>query len=206
MGNIISENVPYEDFRRIYKVFGEKPYEEKYTEEDFREIYDEYISKGKIFGAYVNDELVGIIAITYGAKSSQPISFGDKKVLYLSDVAVDSEFRKRGLGTRLMAYVIATGKQEKFNTIYMRTLKEGSMSASIAKKLGFSVIEGVEQDVTTESIYGTSQTKKNIFLQIDLDALDRKGLKEILNKAKYAKTDPDLDKFLEKEDDEREEL
>ena len=206
MGNTINENVPYKDFKRIYKVFGEKPYEEKYTEEDFREIYDEYISKGKIFGAYVNDELVGIIAITYGAKSSQPVNFGDKKVLYLSDVAVDSEFRKRGLGTRLMAYVIATGKQEKFNTIYMRTLKEGSMSASIAKKLGFSVVEGVEQDVTTESIYGSNQTKKNIFLQIDLDALDRKGLKEILNKAKYAKTDPDLDKFLEKEDDEREEI
>lgn len=207
MGNTINENVPYEDFKRVYKVFGEKPYEEKYTEEDFREIYDEYVSKGKIFGAYVQDKLVGIIAVTYGAKETQPVRFDGKKVLYLSDVAVDSEFRKRGLGTRLMAYVIATGKQEKFNNIYMRTLKEGSMSASIAKKLGFSLIEGVEQDVTTESIYGTSQTKKNIFLQIDLDSLDRKGLKEILSKAKSATTDPDLDKFLEKDEiEEREEL
>ena len=124
----------------------------------------------------------------------------------MSDVAVDSEFRKRGLGTRLMAYIIATGKKEEFNTIYMRTLKEGSMSASIAKKLGFSIIDGVEQDVTTESIYGTTQTKRNIFLQIDLDTLNKKGLKEILNKAKNAKEDPDLDKFLDKDEDEREEI
>ena len=47
MASKITEKVPYEDFKRIYKVFGEKPYEEKYTEEDFQEIYEEYIKKGK---------------------------------------------------------------------------------------------------------------------------------------------------------------
>ena len=35
MENRITEKVPYEDFKRIYRVFGEKPYEEKYTEEDY---------------------------------------------------------------------------------------------------------------------------------------------------------------------------
>lgn len=206
MENRITEKVPYEDFKRIYRVFGEKPYEEKYTEEDYKEIYDEYNQKGKIFGAYVDGSLVGIIAVTYGAKQNQPVNFGDRKVLYLSDVAVDSKYRRRGLGTRLMAYVIATGKQEGNDLIYMRTLKEGSMSASIAKKLGFKAINGVEQDVTTESIYGTSQTKRNIFLQIDLDGLNKNGLKEILNKAMSATSDPDLEKFLESDAEEREEI
>ena len=88
----------------------------------------------------------------------------------------------------------------------MRTLKEGSMSASIAKKLGFKAINGVEQDVTTESIYGTSQTKRNIFLQIDLDGLNKNGLKEILNKAMSATSDPDLEKFLESDAEEREDI
>ena len=35
-----------EDFSNVYKVFGEKPYEEKYTEEDFKEIYEEYKELG----------------------------------------------------------------------------------------------------------------------------------------------------------------
>ncbi len=48
-----------------------------------------------------------------------------------------------------MAYVIASGKLNQNDLIYMRTLKEGSMSASIARKLGFKIIDGIEQDVTT---------------------------------------------------------
>lgn len=198
MESKITENVSYEDFKNIYKVFGEIPYEEKYTEEDFREIYREYMEKGKIYGAYVDGILRGIIAITYGAKKNQPISFNDKKVLYLSDVAVDKEYRKKGLGTKLMAYVIASGKLEGNNIIYMRTLKEGSMSASIARKLGFKKIPDVEQDVTTESIYGTSQTKKNIFLSMDLDMLSREDLSSILGLARDAKADPKKESFMKK--------
>ena len=80
MASKITEKVPYEDFKRIYQVFGEKPYEEKYTEEDFQEIYEEYIKKGKIYGAYVEERLVGIIAVTDGIKKGQPVNFGNKKV------------------------------------------------------------------------------------------------------------------------------
>ena len=199
MASKITEKVPYEDFKRIYQVFGEKPYEEKYTEEDFQEIYEEYIKKGKIYGAYVEERLVGIIAVTDGIKKGQPVNFGNKKDLYLSDVAVDPKFRKQGLGTRLMAYVIASGKLDQNDLIYMRTLKEGSMSASIARKLGFKIIDGIEQDVTTESIYGTTQTKSNIFLEIDLASLDKETLSQILQMAQMSSEDPDLELFMEGE-------
>ena len=191
MKSRISENVSYEDFKNIYKVFGEKPYEEKYTEEDFREIYEEYLEKGKIYGAYVDDKLVGIIAITYGAKKGQPVNYEGKDVVYLSDVAVDSSYRKQGLGTKLMAYVVAEGKLEGKNVIYMRTLKEGSMSASIAKKIGFTQIEGAYQEVETESIYGTKQVKNNMFLELDLDSLTKEKLNEMLLMSRVA-ADPEM--------------
>lgn len=197
MKSKISENVSYEDFKNIYKVFGEKPYEEKYTEEDFKEIYEEYLKKGKIYGAYVDERLVGIIAITYGAKKGQPVNYEGKEVVYLSDVAVDSEYRKQGLGTKLMAYVVAEGKIEGKNVIYMRTLKEGSMSASIAKKIGFTQIEGVYQEVETESIYGTKQIKNNMFLELDLDSLTREKLNEILIMSRAA-SDPEIADIQEK--------
>ena len=48
-----------EDFSNVYKVFGEKPYEEKYTEEDFKEIFEEYKALGNIYGAFVDDRCVG---------------------------------------------------------------------------------------------------------------------------------------------------
>jgi len=197
MESKITDMVSFEDFKKIYKVFGDKPYEEKYTEEDFREIYDYYTKNGRIFGAYAGGILRGIIAVTYGKKEGQPVEFGDKKVLYLSDVAVDKDYRKKGLGTKLMAYVVASGKLEGNNIIYMRTLKEGSMSASIAKKLGFSLIDGVEQDVTTENIYGVSQTKKNIFLSMDLDSLTKSSLSSILFSAKDAVDDEIVGKTYE---------
>ena len=199
MESKITDMVSFEDFKKIYKVFGDKPYEEKYTEEDFREIYDYYTKNGRIFGAYAGGILRGIIAVTYGKKEGQPVEFGDKKVLYLSDVAVDKDYRKKGLGTKLMAYVVASGKLEGNNIIYMRTLKEGSMSASIAKKLGFSLIDGVEQDVTTENIYGVSQTKKNIFLSMDLDSLTKSSLSSILSAAKDAVDDERVGVPCEKE-------
>ena len=60
-----------EDFSNVYKVFGEKPYEEKYTEEDFREIYEEYKELGTIYGAYVDDRCVGLIAILRGKRNGQ---------------------------------------------------------------------------------------------------------------------------------------
>ena len=197
MKSKISENVSYEDFKNIYKVFGEKPYEEKYTEEDFKEIYEEYLKKGKIYGAYVDERLVGIIAITYGAKKGQPVNYEGKEVVYLSDVAVDSAYRKQGLGTKLMAYVVAEGKIEGKNVIYMRTLKEGSMSASIAKKIGFTQIEGAYQEVETESIYGTKQIKNNMFLELDLDSLTREKLNEILIMSRAA-SDPEIADIQEK--------
>lgn len=190
MKSKITDKVSYDDFKEIYKVFKDKPYEEKYTEEDYREIYEEYIAKGKIYGAYIDDKIVGIIAITYGAKKTQPVDFPGKKVIYLSDVAVDSRYRKQGLGTKLMSYIIAESKLNNNNLIYMRTLKEGSMSASIAKKLGFTQMEGIEQDVETESIYGYMQTKKNIFLQLDLDSLDRAKINELLLASRNS-TDPE---------------
>ena len=98
-----------------------------------------------------------------------------------------------------MAYVIASGKLDQNDLIYMRTLKEGSMSASIARKLGFKIIDGIEQDVTTESIYGTTQTKSNIFLEIDLASLDREALSQILQMAQMSSEDPDLELFMEGE-------
>ena len=105
-----------EDFSNVYKVFGEKPYEEKYTEEDFREIYEEYKELGTIYGAYVDDRCVGLIAILRGKRNGQPVEFESEEGLsYLADIAVLREYRAAGLGTKLLIDALFRAKEDRSN-------------------------------------------------------------------------------------------
>ena len=191
-----------EDFSNVYKVFGEKPYEEKYTEEDFREIYEEYKELGTIYGAYVDDRCVGLIAILRGKRNGQPVEFESEEGLsYLADIAVLREYRVAGLGTKLLIDALFRAKEDGFNKMYMRTLERGeSMSYGIAKKVGFEQIEDVYQMVETENIRGEKQVKKNIFLSIDLNSLDKNKIKSALMEGRFVRKE---DKEDAKDDVER---
>ena len=172
----------YEDFKNVYKVFSEKPYEEKYTEEDYREIFSHYRDDGMLYGTYLNEECIGLIALTYGVKKDQPVDFGEENIIYLSDVAVKGAYRKKGLGTMLMTYGVMESLKGGFDRIYMRTLERGkSMSYEIASKLGFEEMPGISQMVETENIYGFIQNKKNIFLSLDLRTLSKDDLSKMMS-------------------------
>lgn len=172
----IKELTNKEDFKEVYKVFSGPPYNEKYTDEELEEIFTEYQEKGYIYGAYNKGRCVGMIALERGAKESQPVKFFNKKVMYLADVAVLNEYRRRGLGNQLMIYGVIQSKALGFDKLYMRTLKEGSMSRGIALRIGFKEIPGVIQGVKKERTNGISETMQNIFLEIDLNNLNREAL------------------------------
>ena len=195
----IKEMEKKEDFRRVYKVFMEKPYEEKYTEEEMDEIYEEYKAAGKVFGAYVDDRCVGLIAILRGKRESQPVEFDTDNIAYLADIAVLKEYRAAGLGSKLMIAGLFKAKEEGFDKMYMRTLVKGeSMSYGIACKVGFEEIDGVYQMVETENVRGERQVKKNIFLDIDLKNLDKNKLKNVLMENKF--TGPSVKKEQERDE------
>lgn len=100
MENKIKKLESREDFKKVYQVFTEEPYNEEYTEEELDEIYDEYMKNGFIYGAYINGECSGIIAIERGVKKDQPVEYDENTTAYLADVAVLRRFRNTGLGTR----------------------------------------------------------------------------------------------------------
>lgn len=171
----IKEITKLEDFKRVYKVFLGPPYNEKYTEE-LEEIYREYKEKGFIYGAYNGSDCIGMIALECGTKSDQPVNFNNKKVMYLADIAVLNDYRRKGLGNQLMLYGVMQSKIMGYEKMYMRTLKNGSMSQGIALKIGFRQIPDVFQDVEKERISGQTETMQNIFLEIDLNSLDKNKL------------------------------
>ena len=186
MENGIRKLESREDFKKVYQVFTEEPYNEEYTDEELDEIYDEYMEKGFMYGAYINGECSGLIAIERGVKKDQPVNYDENSTAYLADVAVLRKFRNTGLGTQLMIYGVMAAKEQGFKTMYMRTLEKGkSMSYGIAERLGFSQVPNTYQIVDRERTVEDMDTKAvNIFLDIDLENLDREKIKATMDIAK----------------------
>ncbi len=178
MNSQIKELTNLEDFKRVYKVFSGPPYNEKYTEEELTEIFREYQEKGYIYGAYNKDGCIGLIALERGAKEDQPVSYQNENIMYLADVAVLDQYRRKGLGNQLMLYAVMQSKLLGYNKLYMRTLERGSMSYGIALKIGFKQIPNLLQSVEKERTNGQVETMQNIFLEIDLDSLSKENLKQ----------------------------
>ncbi len=175
------------DFKKVYRVFSGPPYNEKYTDEELEDIFLEYQEKGYMYGAYNDEGCIGLIALERGVKSNQPVKFQDEDVMYLADVAVLDNYRRKGLGNQLMIYGVMQSKLLGYRKLYMRTLEEGSMSYGIALRIGFKQIPNTFQSVERERINGTIETMQNIFLEIDLENLNKDALKqgiEILNCSK----------------------
>lgn len=183
MGSKVRENVSLEDFKRVYRVFSGPPYNEKYTDEELQEIFEEYQEKGYIYGVYSGEMCAGIIALERGSKKDQPVSFQEDETMYLADIAVLDRYRKTGLGTQLMLFGVMQSKVLGYKRIYMRTLENGSMSYGIARKIGFVPIEGVSQDIERERVDGSISTVRNIFLELDLENLDRNVIKRGIQEA-----------------------
>ena len=166
------------DFKNVYRVFSGPPYNEKYTEEELEEIFKEYQEKGYIYGAYNDKKCIGMIALERGVKSDQPVDFQNQNIMYLADIAVLNEYRRKGLGNQLMLYGVMQSKILGYEKLYMRTLERGSMSYGIAIRIGFKQIPDLFQNVERERVNGSVETMKNIFLEIDLNSLNKDDLKQ----------------------------
>ena len=179
MNKKIKELNNQEDFNKVYQVFSGAPYFEKYTEENLKEIFEEYQEKGYVYGAYNDERCLGIVALERDAKKEQPVNYQNEKVMYLADIAVLDDYRKKGLGTELMLYAIMKSKELGYEKLYMRTLEaQKSMSYGIARKVGFEQIPNLYQPVERERMDGSIATLQNIFLELDLNNLDKNALKE----------------------------
>ena len=175
------------DFKKVYRVFSGPPYNEKYTEEELENIFEEYNEKGYMYGVYVEEECVGLIALERGVKSNQPVKFQDENVMYLADVAVLDNYRRKGLGNQLMLYAVMQSKLLGYKRLYMRTLENGSMSYGIALRIGFKQIPNVFQSIERERTNGKTETMQNIFLEIDLENLNREALRQGIDMVNYSR-------------------
>lgn len=166
--DISSEN--YGDFHKMYKVFEEPPYSEKYTEEELRQEYDFLTKEGRVCGYYENGICVGMVTFNKRVLYEHPIYYDHpEKVVYLSDLTVLKECRGQGIGTKLIRYAIEEAKKAGYEIMYMRTLQPGqSMSYGIALKQGFQLRTETEDIVRERHDVDRDEKDTRIFLDIHL--------------------------------------
>ena len=154
----IKNNITYEDFKKVFKVFESYPYFEKFIEQKIIDEYQSFQNGGYSYGYYTEEgECVAIITNYPYKRGEHPVDYPkDLKIMYLSHLATMFEYRNQGIATKLFKYTIQQMEEMGYDYIYYRTKKENSMSYSIGKKFGFTeipnIIEYIEYKKQDESI------------------------------------------------------
>ena len=167
----IRESIPFMDFEKMYKVFEEPPYNEKWTVEELTDEYKELSTLGHVCGYYIDNMCIGLMTFRKMILGQHPVYYEhSKRVVYLADLVVLSEYRGQGIGSELMRYALETSKREGYDIAYMRTLPKGqSMSYGLAVRLGLTQIENVFQAVSQErNVADRAEIDNRIFLDVNL--------------------------------------
>ena len=152
----------YEIFKSIYCEFASEPFWEKWTEELFKEVFDNYTQNGRCFVCQRSGAAKGLIAVTFGPKGDQPEELERDNIAWLSDIVVKREFRGQGIGTRLQNFMMDYLREScKPDMVYLRTNLKGSMSEGLARKTGFEVIKDQSGEPITQDCF-FERTRDNI--------------------------------------------
>ena len=89
-------------------------------------------SRGRIFVAREGSELVGMASLLYTVSTAE----GGKAALF-EDLIVDPKHRRKGVGSKLVSYVIQQARAEGILRITLLTDLENDTALGLYRKLGF---------------------------------------------------------------------
>ena len=96
--------------------------------------FNYYVRTKTSFAALVDGEVVGFVL-------SKPMFFadGEKKILWLDYIAVQSKFRRKGIGTSLLSKVERWATQHSCNVLYTTLNPNNTPSRLLLDRKGFAV-------------------------------------------------------------------
>lgn len=173
------ESTKKQDFIKLYKeVFAGPPYFESYTDEYVAEnVWDKHFDNdGWVFLAINREDLVVGFGCALPAKRSwesgqflcknmSNLPFELEKTCYMSEVGTHIDYRKKGIGTKLIKARSDFAREKGYITYTMRTALNGSNSESMYIKFGAKVIDGLVQDVSqhAKEVSSKSEFRKYLF-------------------------------------------
>jgi ribosomal protein S18 acetylase RimI-like enzyme len=165
-----------QEFSRVYAAcFSEEPYLEQYEEEWVTEhIYSKHVDCGCVLVALKNAQLVGLACAKpmrmYTESSPYrylsgyaSLPFELDRSLYMTELAVLPEVRRRGIGTALVTLMQSWGKVHQYEAAVVRTAHEGSKSIGIFRRLGADTLPGF-QCIADETDEVPSHSTQRVYL------------------------------------------
>jgi len=137
------------------------PYTEKYKDDVVRLVLDVY-EKELDFKGYERPDILNIQS-TYQNKKDNNfwIALNDNKLVgmvgllgktktlaYLKRMIVKKNFRKQGLGNKLLQTALAFAKNHGYKTVYAGTVEENATAIKFYKKHGFILNNEIPEDIT----------------------------------------------------------
>jgi ribosomal protein S18 acetylase RimI-like enzyme len=154
-------------------LFSQPPYEEKFTNEDVINEFEDYFKLNKewIFFAKDKWKIIGFGVVVPIMNSAVDKVLSEKivqqwwdkeKCYYMADLWVDPEYQRYSIGTDLVLSRI--NSLPKGSIIIMRTSLNNYKSQGLYKKLWFQRIEDTIEKVKQERIDGTTTEDERLFL------------------------------------------
>ena len=114
-----------------------------YDRPDIYSITETYLKKlNSSFWLALNDgKLIGAVGILEKTE----------KLAYIKRLVVKKEFRRQGLGQKLLQTVLSFAKEHGFNTIYAGTVEENQNAIKFYESQGFAREDNVPEDITAAS-------------------------------------------------------
>jgi len=171
----IRKGITFEEFALVFKVvFEDFPFLESWSNEAMLEEYNSFqVKDGAVYGYYLDGKCVGILTFRPYTSNEHPINYAsDDKVMYLSDVAILQDYRRKGYATHLLHCGIHHFKTLGYNYSYLRTTEADAHLEKLYFKVGFERIPGLYQGVERLRIDGTVQKDIRFFMEMDLSSIN----------------------------------
>ncbi len=146
-------------------VFSQPPYEEKFSPEEVKDFFNDYLNSGKIFVCQNQNEIIGFSASIPLSKEptlSELLSskgINTKDITYFAELGVSEKFRKKGIGKKLTQSLLdSTGNQ----SAILRTSENNIKAISLYQKIGFQKLP-VVQEVSQMRTNGETVSDRRVF-------------------------------------------
>ncbi len=171
-------------FANVYReAFGGAPWYEEYTNDEvLRDVWNEHIGSGIIILAFDEDRVVGLGCaqpLTKAASDVQeflgsaPSFTADPDATwYMSELAVDADYRRHGIGMQLVRHRLLTASHRGGTHFAFRTAVQGSNSFLLYKKLGAHEL-AERQDMTQNQqvLVNHSQSRERVYMHGEISPM-----------------------------------
>ena len=116
-------------------------------------IADKYAKYAEFIAAYYNQEIAGYIAYYRNDFSS--------RIAYITMIVVKERYKKKGIATLMLKYVINDCAKNSFNTIRLEVNNENKSAISLYEKFGFKFEKSAGEQSSYYKLIIKSESNKS---------------------------------------------